>query len=245
MINPVVEFGPPLIFLDPPEATISHSGTKTLFIATAESFGVKLTAQERYDWQATLGASMLIDHLIDVEKSDINEPFQKIMAGNIRPDLNQDIQIRSINYLGRQTAETRARIFDLVPMVGKLAIEQRNATKAKEVINIRKTEAPILASILSVSAAGEDSAARIKFNDWIQSWSTVGYLTDSLIDMRADYANGESSVKPTPAAAVTYAHAAASEGFKALKNMSPKLIAMAANHAFKSLILNRKPAIKS
>lgn len=212
-----------------------------MFREAAAQFGVELTPQEDYDWLVILGAGMLVDHLVDVEKADIAEPFEEIVSGHIREDLSADIQIRAINYMLRQTEEGRRRIFDRVRQVNELAAAQREAVLASEVVGIRITEADILSSLLSLPTEGvSDSAARSNFNFWLASWSRVGYLLDSLFDAKQDYRNGESGMRPTIRSRLRFALAASKESVTALKRTPPRLLGKCALNGINYVVRQKR-----
>ena len=227
-------------FPEPPVDGQRYGGTHVLFREAARQFGVKPTEQEDYDWIVILGAAMLVDHLVDVERTDIVAPVRTIVAGTIRQDLNADIQTRTANYVFRQTAAGQQLFFDRIRRVNELAEAQREATAAREVIDIRRTEADIFSAMLSLSILDEsDAAARINFNLWLNSWAKVGYLVDSLIDVAKDYKNGESGVPPTLGARLLFAAAVSIESATALRRTPPKLLGTCALYAFKD-IFNQK-----
>lgn len=242
MINhPAGEITPPLVFLDPPVDGNTFGGTRALFREAARQFDVNLSEQEDYDWLAQFGACMLIDHLVDVEKTDLPLFFKNIMNGRIRNDLNSDVQVRAINYMGRLTPEARERIFTQVAEVNGLVSAQRSASKAAEVVDIRIAEADIFTSVVALEETGElDGDARKSFNAWLVGASRAAYLIDSMFDMREDYENGETSVKPNAAARLHYINAAVHESLSALKRTPAGLVGKSALVAVNYVMKQRR-----
>ena len=229
MSNVAREAGPPLVFVDPPEDGRAFGGSRLLFRSAAREFDVDVTDQEDYDWLVELGAGMLIDHLVDVEKQDVSPLFRDIIAGNLRTDLAADLQIRAINYMGRKPLEARQQIYQWVQEVNDLAIAQRNATKPAEVIDINIRESEILSSLLSLEHQGmDDEDERLAFNGWLRGWGRTGYLLDTLVDAKADYANGESGVKPTPFVMAHYASVLSAEAAVSLRKTPSRLLGKSA-----------------
>lgn len=235
---------PPVVFVDPPEDGTAFGGSRLLFREAARQFGVHVTTQEDYDWLVELGAGMLIDHLVDVEKEDIGPLFRDIANGNIRQDLNHDIQIRTINYLGRQTPEAMSTILRQVEEVNELAIAQRHATKPKEVVDIRIAEAEIFAAILALDESTEqDEVARRSFNTWLRGFSRTGYLVDTLFDVREDFESGGSGVRPGASALREYAFYATQESLNALKKTPPGLIGKCALAGFNYVMKQKRLSV--
>jgi hypothetical protein len=241
MTNALIEIGPPTIFVDPEDDGKGFGGTRALFREAARQFNVDLSKQEDYDWLAQFGACMLIDHLVDVEKTDLPFFFKNIMSGNIRDDLNPDVQIRAINYMERLTPEVRGRIFSQVAEVNELVTAQRSASKAKEVVDIRISEADIFTSVVALEETdGIDESARKSFNTWLLGASRAAYLMDTMFDMRQDYENGETSVKPSTVARLQYTHAAVQEGLFALKRTPASLVGKSALVAVNYVMKQRR-----
>jgi hypothetical protein len=241
MTNTLIEVGPPTIFVDPEDDGKGFGGTRALFREAARQFDVDLSKQEDYDWLAQFGACMLIDHLVDVEKTDLPLFFNDIISGSIRDDLNPDVQVRAINYMGRLAPEARGRIFSQVAQVNKLVTAQRSASKATEVVDIRIAEADIFTSVVALEETdGMDESARKSFNAWLLGASRAAYLMDTMFDMRKDYENGETSVKPSAVARLQYAHAATREGLFALKRTPAGLIGKSALVAVNYVMKQRR-----
>lgn len=216
---------PPLVFNEPPVSGRSFGGSRLLFRSAAEEFGVQLTTQEYYDWLVELEAAMLIDHLVDVERKDVPPHFHEIVSGKFRDDLAADIQIRAVNYMGRQPGEYREQIYTWVEEVNDLAVAQQNASKPGDVVDINVREAEILAALLALKFDDtSDEQARQNFNNWLRGWSRTGYLLDVLVDMKSDFESGESGVRPSAFAAAHYATALAGESITSMAKTPPALI---------------------
>jgi len=237
---------PPIVFVDPPENGAVFGGSRLLFREAARHFGVNLTDQEDHDWLVGLEAGMLIDHLVDVEKENVNLQFRAIIEGNLRQDLYPDAQIRAINYMARLNPEARQIILGYVDQVNELAIAQRQATRAQEVADIRITEADIFAAILSVHESdGPDAQARQRFNRWLQGFSRTGYTLDTLVDMREDFASGESGVAPTAAARVYYGKIASREALSAMRKTPLSLLGRCALVGANYVVKQKKLSIQN
>ena len=91
----IASIGP--VFPEPTEDRTQYGGSQELFYDAAQAFGVELTPQETYDWRVILGSAMVADHLLDIEKKDIGIAFGNILSGSIRPDLDRDAQVRTVN----------------------------------------------------------------------------------------------------------------------------------------------------
>lgn len=178
----------PLSFAEPPEDGKTYGESRKLLKEAAHELGVNLSDQELYDWLAVMEASLLIDHLADVEKVGAVAPFRQVLAGSFRSDLSQAVQVRTYNYFARQVPEQRQAMLARVSEVNDLTKAQRISTKPREVIDIRVNEAEIFASLLALEVTDTpDADGRQKFNDWIRHWSRAGYLIDSFFDVREDF----------------------------------------------------------
>lgn len=219
----------------------NYGGSRALFRAAAQEFGVELEHQEDYDWAVVLGVSMLLDHLVDIEQVDISGPTQEIASGHLRDDLNRDIQVRFANYMHRQDEDGRQAWMDAVSAVDELVENQRSAETIEEVIDIRTEEADILSSFLELETDDRpDASARRDFNRWVNSWSRVGYMLDSLFDIKKDYKNGEVGVRPTLSDRIKLAKAAAKESAVAIKRTPPKLFGKCALNGMRYVVFNMK-----
>ncbi|HEX5455965.1 MAG TPA: hypothetical protein VFW77_01225 [Candidatus Saccharimonadales bacterium] len=229
-------------FPEPPlRSCRGYKGSRALFHAAADQFGVELTDEESYDWAVVLGGSMLLDHLVDVEQVDITGPFQEITSGHFRDDLSRDIQVRFANFMHRQDEQGRQALLDGVKSVDELARSQRNAETVQEIIDIRREEADLLASFLKLPTDGLlDASARKEFNRWVNSWSRVGYMMDSLFDIKQDYENGEVGLRPTLSDRIKLAKAAAEESVVAIKRTPPSLFGKCVLNGMRYVVFNMK-----
>jgi hypothetical protein len=229
-------------FPEPPlQSCRGYEGSRALFHSAANQFGVELTDEESYDWAVVLGGSMLLDHLVDVEQVDITGPFQEITSGHFRDDLSRDIQVRFANFMHRQDEQGRQALLDGVRTVDELAERQRNAGSVQEIIDIRREEADILSSFLELETDGHpDAAARKRFNRWVNSWSRVGYMLDSLFDIKQDYENGEVGLRPTLSDRIKLAKAAATESALAVKRTPPNLFGKCVLNGIRYVVLDMK-----
>lgn len=224
----------------------TYSGSHNLFRDAAQLTGVELHPQEDLDWGYLMEGASLVDHLLDTEKVSVVPEMRRIGAGTYRPDLHLLSQMHFADYVGRQTEEKLDGMFDQLLRVEELVHAQREATKAREVVEIRVEEADILASFLSLPVGNTvDAYNRIVFNDWLVGFSRAGYLVDSFIDLKKDFVNGESGVKPTARARAVVGSAAVKEGIAALNKTPPKLLKKCGATAVKYVVLNIKPDITS
>lgn len=228
------------------EGERTYSGSRNLFRDAAQLIGVDLQRQEDIDWGYLMEGAALVDHLLDTEKVSVVPEMRRIGAGEYRPDLHLSSQRNFANYVGRQTVEKLDGMFDQLERVEKLVQAQREATKAREVVEIRVEEANILASFLSLPVGDTvDAYNRIVFNDWLVGFSRAGYLVDSFIDLKKDFVNGESGVKPTARARAVVGTAAVREGVAALNKTPPQLIKKCGATAVKYVMFNVKPDLAS
>lgn len=223
-------------------AGTSFSGSRYLFNRAAEVFGVELTEQEDNDCRALLGGAYLVDHLLDIDKTDIMPYLSSIIAGHGIPTLHQDTQVRFRNYMLRQSEASYDDIMRRLDGVSLFAHRQTEARTAGEVIDVRLEEADLLTHFLALPTdSRSDSAAREKFNTWLGGWSRTGYLLDTLMDLRLDYRNGDSGLKPSVDAYATIAAATIKESLPAIRNTPMRLIGKCAIVGFKYTLLNMKP----
>lgn len=233
-------------FVEPADEGINYGGSRKLFRSIARSMGVELSEQEDYDWLVLMQFCMLLDHLADEEQTDIMSALHAIYSGELREDLNSDAQVRTHNYLHRQTPDSRDRLFDRVNRVQTLLEKQRTLNTANELVHQRQQEAIILADILSLErGSGSDDQARIKFNTWLQSWASVGYLLDSLLDVRSDYENQESLVRPTLSTRITITKPLLREAVLAVRETPVREIGKCAMNGINYLARNRRVDITS
>ncbi len=244
------------LFDEPEVADVRHGGSLVLFGEIARSFGVEVTDEDQQHWRSVLGAAMLLDHLLDVEdlsssngaeRRDFVGSFVTLMQGNLRDDLDRTTQVRAANYMARQTPERQQGIYGDVLAVDELTRRQRQTAKAGELVDIRLTEADILSSLLALNHETDtpDASARESFNKWVQSWSRVGYTLDSLIDLKRDYENRESQVRPTVLARAVIARTVVVEGGVALKRTPARAMASCAVNGFRYVIKQDRPEVRA
>lgn len=230
---------------EPIDEGISYGGSRNLFRQIALSMGVELSPQEDYDWLAIMQMCMLIDHLGDESQTDIASSLFDIASGSLSSDLDMDAQVRTHNYIHRQSPERQKRLFDLATGMDALLQEQRVNTTIERYIDIRKAEAGILVELLSLTDSAKDHQSRIEFNEWLKSWAHVGYLLDSLIDMNSDYMNGESSVKPSISARFSLLRPLLKESLVALQRTPNRQIGKCALNAVNYLARNKRVQMTS
>lgn len=249
---PVFLSEPP--FEEPDVPDIQYGGSLVLFGEIASSFGVDVTPKDHQDWRTVLGAAMLLDHLLDNEDqssevvdgtSNFVRSFHVAMQGNIRDDLDYVTQVRGINYLASQTPERQQTLYENVLVVDELTRQQRTTTDVHELVDARLAEADILASLLALNyeEGASDAEARKSFNEWVRSWSRVGYTFDSLVDLKEDFENGEISVKPNLLAKAVIAKTVAVEGAVAVKRTPARAVAACAINGFKYVLKQRRPDV--
>jgi hypothetical protein len=73
--------GVDLLQMEETSAETSFSGSRYLFRSASEAFKVELTEQEDYDWRALLGGAYLVDHLLDIDKTDIMPHINAVISG--------------------------------------------------------------------------------------------------------------------------------------------------------------------
>jgi len=228
-------------FDEPADEGTNYGGSRKLFRNSAHNFGVTLSQQEDYDWLAVMQTCMLVDHLADEEKTDISVAFDGIFSGEMHENLDYDAQVRAHNYMHRQSEAKQQRIIELIAIVQALIKNQRDTSSVEELIEIRLSEATVLTELLSLNVSDSDDAeARANFNSWLSSWAAVGYLLDSLIDMKADYDNGESSVLPTKNSRLRLLKPLARESMKAIPATPVKVLGECALNGFNYVVRNNR-----
>jgi hypothetical protein len=252
--HPIFPSEPP--FEEPKIHDVRRGGSLVLFGEIATSFGVDVSNADHHHWRSVLGAAMLLDHLLDVEdKSNKGVPekegfvrsFVVLMQGQLRDDLDEVIQIRTVNYMARQHPERQQKIYDDVLTVDELTRRQRQTTDVHDLVDIRLTEADILSSLLALDYEENipDANARGSFNQWVQSWSRVGYTLDSLVDLKEDFQNGESMVRPTLHARGILAKTVATESGVAVKRTPPRTMVKCAVNGFRYVIKEHRPEVRA
>ena len=221
---------------------VRSSGSRYLFRGAARSFGVELEDQEDEDWRAMLGGAYLVDHLLDIDKTDIMPGVAAIVSGELIEGLHERTQVRFREYMLRQEESRYDDIIRRLEQVSSLSHRQALAESAQEVIDIRREEADLLAYLLGLPTHNRrDSVARERFNDWLVGWSRCGYLLDTLIDMKLDYDNGDSGVRPTTRAKAVIAGVAVKESLIATRKTPLRLLGKCALVGARYLLLNKKP----
>lgn len=178
------------------------SGSVRMMSEVAFAFGVNLTTQERKDWQTLGRAAYVIDQYLDAEK-DFPRPdiAPELFSGKPIPGVPLEFSQDCREWLERQPKERQIQISNYLTRIRLLVEEQTLATTASEVVVIRREESDLLAYILSLRMEDhEDAPARVKFNSWLIAAMRAGYLFDSLLDIKEDYENGASGLRPGLAA---------------------------------------------
>lgn len=221
----------------------SHGGSRRLLCDAALTFGVELTTQEFDDWRSLLAGAALVDHLLDPLNvgGDVALHISQIFDGENLDGMRDDLQDIVRNYIEIQPQDVREGILEGVRQAGELALRQRETWDPSDVVSLRLEEAKILSNLLSLPCTGkEDAPQREIFNNWLIGWSRAGYLLDSLLDLGADFWNGESRVEPTFFAKVILAYATAKESFKALRKTPPRLLGKCAMNGINYAIRDKK-----
>ena len=234
--------GTNLLLLEENFEGTSFSGSRYLFRSAAEAFGVELSEQEDNDWRALLGGAYLVDHLIDIDKTDIMPHLTSVISGRGIPGLHLDTQVCFRNYILRQNESRYDDIMQRLGGVSRLAQRQAEAKTAHELIEVRLEEADLLAYLLALQTNTQEGAEpRERFNLWLRGWSRCGYLLDTFVDMDLDYENGDSGVRPTASSRATVAGAAVKESVTAIKNTPLRLIGKCALVGARYIMLDKKP----
>lgn len=218
-IDPVVEVEPLRLVNTGAYKTNEYSGGCRLFKAVSAGLGVELTPQDIQDWEVLLGASFIIDALMDEGKQDIRPFIDGIVAGDSVPGVTDEAVAACHKYVEKQPEAKRESILEGLRAIGDFPKLYLEANNADELIDVRLAEADIYAGFLKLDVLDQDDAqAREAFNRWIEIFSRGGYTADALFDLRQDYKDKTHAVEPTFKAHVALAKAATRElipGFRA------------------------------
>jgi hypothetical protein len=222
---------------------IQFSGTSRLLYEAAGAFGVELEEQEQRDWRILLGAGYIIDQCLDGEKAGtIPHIATMLFSGEPIDGIPREFQERCRQFVHRQTPSRQVEIMDQLGQIKGLVEAQATSESPHEVIEIRRREADIFASLLSLPAQDRsDASRRERFNSWLTSFSRTGYMVDSFMDIKRDFLSGESGVRPTLHSHRVLAAAALKETFGAIRKTPLSLIGKCAMVAMRYEARNKKP----
>lgn len=241
-VSPAVEHEPrPLRLVNTDTyKTNEYSGGCRLFRAVAKGLGVQLTPQELQDWEVLMGASFIIDALVDEQGRDLSPLINSAIAGEQIPGVAEEAVTECKNYFERQPEEKRETILEGLQMIGVfpgLIAETRNTD---ELIDLRLKEADIYSSFLKLDIQdAQDARARFRFNRWLDSFVKSGYLGDSFIDLNEDYREGVIDVVPSTQARLAIARATLRELRPGLRVTPPSAFAHVVRMSFEAFAGDR------
>lgn len=220
--------------------TNEYSGGCRLFKAVATGVGVQLTPQETHDWEVLMGASFIIDALVDEQGRDLNPLIEAAIAGDVIPGVAEEAVTECKNYFERQSEEKREIILNGLRMIGVFPGLIAEAKSTNEIIDLRLKEADIYSSFLKLDIQESvDARARFRFNQWLDSFVKSGYLGDSFVDLNEDYQEGVINVAPSLHSRITIARATIRELRPGLRVTPPDAFAHIVRMSFEAIAGNR------
>lgn len=179
---------------------------------------------------------------------DVVEPdiAPKLFSGEpiagVPAELSEDCR----QFIERQTEVRQSEIRQRLELVKLLVERQAAAVTPAEVVRIRREEAELLTNLSSLATDGRhDVSGRHRFNAWLGTFYSTGYLLDSFLDVKEDFENGASGVEPNLHSRLVIGAAAMKEALSATRKMSPRLLGKCALVAFRYEIRNKKPDFKN
>lgn len=224
----------------------SFSGSAALFMRTAHDMGVQVTSEEERHWHTLLELAYAIDEQVDTRRGDITPFIGAMLTGKEMEGADAGLQRRVQHFMGAQTPSRRGYILDSLDRVGQLVQDQRQAHTPEELVRTRLDEADLFASLLALPTEGRpDKTQRNRFNSWMLGFSRCGYTVDSFLDVKDDYEDGSTSVKPTLHARLVIGKAAFRESVIAVRRIPAHTLGTSAVVAAKYFLVARKPTFSS
>jgi len=230
-----------------PSQEIIHAGSRYLFADAAKAFGVHLDSQENDDWRTLLMLGYVIDELVDVDRrQDIGQQLRAVLAGDSFQYGPPELPARFRAYMAAQTDTRQAEILARLDQVSGFVDAQANSTTVDELVAVQAQEAQLFAQVLSLPVEDRpDAAQRNRFNQWLQGFSRVGYLFDTLVDLQQDYEDGSSSVRPTFRAKAAIGRITIKESLAAVRKTPPRLLGKVAVVGLKYQFLGKRPNLSN
>lgn len=214
-----------------------EKATKT-FEGAARAFRVRVDDDDKDRWSAGLTTAMALDDIVDKDHDfDSGWHYDQFLQGVILPHMTSE-QAEFVHnvYDEKLSIETRERWRYAAHELGPLAVKRMQIEEVDEYVAAVRAESPLLAGVMMVDVEGErkDSIRRQKFNTWMGSLMQYTYMADTYVDMKKDYEEGNTKIKPNEQSAAVVKQAV-KEDFESMMRQVPLTVYPALiNHMRKS-----------
>ncbi len=194
-----------------------HSQIITMLNALAASHNVSPDTSDHAYWSNILTVSRAIDDFVDEGQPDtIDQEALSLICGNATMGIShKDAQIFS-TLLHEAPSERRDIILDGL-QVTKFADTLKKTTDINDLFKLRDEEALIYTQIMTLDNPNKDQQKTL-FNKNILALGKLAYELDTVFDLRKDYQDTTTQVRPTLAAYFTATKKALTTSYETLQN---------------------------
>lgn len=220
------------------------------FVRASEAFGISADADTIERWKRMAVACGELDNLLD-ESRDHQEAEQLFQSGisYLRGDADMPQDPAWTHTKLKPTAELlcnsvaglpeerRNLLLDAASLIGSISLLKAEVVNARLYCKLLRDEG-MLSGLLITESVSEEVYSHDDFDlfsDWTITVMEAGTLADSTIDLRRDYAEGLTRVKPTMFNHLRVAQAAmiSAKGLLSAKNLQAALAGQKANKAWR------------
>ncbi|MES2970813.1 MAG: sugar transferase [Patescibacteria group bacterium] len=207
-----------------------------MFHAVAEGFGVQVTDEEHECWRATLLAARCLDNLVDEQDPALLEwSVAELLRGQpVAGMTGKEAEAFRDMYLQQVPHRQQLLINTFLALTG-FADKRLKSHSLRQVVEINLAEAEMFGDILYLDPYDNN---RIRFNKWLRLFAKTGYLADTVLDARKDFASGHLGVKPTLSERSGLGLRALADSGRLLVNAPTKSYGLLARGVLKTLFTN-------
>lgn len=165
----------------------------------ASDFGVTLGEKDITYWRVVFGAARALDDIVDRENVvDIAPYLERLRGGRPINGMTENEALDFKNTIINSSDARQETLFDTFNKLPSFAARRNETSTVHELVKVNREEAEYFATILELDLDDScDIEQRLKFNGWLHNFATIGYLADTVTDLKADYEAGTTNVLPT------------------------------------------------
>lgn len=195
----MIDHSPPI------EAAHQYRRGAEIFTMTAEQFGVDLAESQTVEWRLLLRAVYLLDNEMDANKSrssseitfDSHAAAINAFPGEDHPISIQNWQLfESLRELSSNWPESKTiKVGKALNRWKNIKMLRRSLTSARDLARIGIREGTEAARVFEIH--DPRTGAEANFNEWLETFMQFGIIVDTAADMRVDFENGLTNVRPS------------------------------------------------
>ncbi len=174
-----------------------HRSVTNVIDKLATEFGVHTTEYDKNYWDTVATVTSAFYDMLDIDHiTDLLPYLDKASKGQSVPYLSTNDAEKFAAVYSTLTPERKMR-FRRACKLSDFAVRRSQTTTPESYIECILDESHLYSDLAKIDERGKDSLERQRFNNWLPSFIRSGYMLDTLIDIRSDFKNGLTGVRPS------------------------------------------------